>query len=75
MSFTSRFLPCEECGASVERAEAAAHRCDPERRAEYRLFRLREDVAAFEGRLQQWLATSVGRFEQWAAARDVRGAA
>lgn len=72
MPFPSRFLPCEECGASVERTASAAHSCDPERLAEYRLFHLREDVAAFEERLRGWLSSGAGRFEQWVAARDVR---
>jgi hypothetical protein len=70
--FASRYLPCTECGASVERAAADGHRCSPERLAEYRMFALREEIATFEDRLAAWLGTNRGRFDVWLAARQVR---
>jgi hypothetical protein len=71
--FASRYLPCADCGASVERTIAPGHRCSTERLVEFQLFGLREDIAAFEGRLRQYLHTNLGRFEAWLAARQVRG--
>ena len=74
MRFTSRYMPCDDCGGSVERSVAHAHRCDPERLADFRLFHLREEVALFEHDVSEWLRTSTGRFESWLAARQVRQA-
>jgi hypothetical protein len=68
-------MPCEECGASVDVTVVPAHECSPERRADYQLFGLREEVAEFELGLRSYLATSPGRFELWLAARQVRGQA
>lgn len=65
----SRFMPCPECGSSVERAESPRHLCDPERRLDFRLFGLRDEVEAFESELTAYLETPRGRFELWYAAR------
>ena len=73
--FGSRFMPCEACGASVERSVRAWHECSPERRADYELFGLRDEVAQLESTVSRYLATSAGRFESWLAARQVRGQA
>ena len=70
--FTSRFMPCSDCGASVERSVAPGHRCSWERMVEYQMFGLREDIAGFGDRLRHFLQTSGGRFEVWLAARQVR---
>jgi len=70
--FTSRFMPCEDCGESVERSTAPSHRCSSERLVEYRMFGLREEIAGFEDRLEQFLQSGLGRFETWLAARRVR---
>lgn len=72
--FTSRYMPCPECGDSVERLAAEAHRCDPDRLVSYRMFTLREEIAAFESRLHNYLDTGQGRFERWLAARMIRDA-
>ena len=69
--FASRFMPCPECGASVDRHETRPHRCDAERRLDYQMFALRDDVAAFEQRVRAHLDTPLGRFEAWLARRDV----
>jgi hypothetical protein len=57
---------------SVDQAAAELHTCDPERRAEHIMRVLRDDIEAFETRLQEFLAGSHGRFEAWLAARQVR---
>ena len=70
--FASRFLPCPDCGASVDRTEPVAHRCERERLVDFQMFGLRRDVALLEQRLHEHLESSHGRFEVWLAARDVR---
>ena len=71
--FASRFMPCTECGASVERSESLAHRCDPERLLDYEMFGRREEIASFDHGLLHHLESAAGRFETWLAARVVRG--
>jgi hypothetical protein len=71
--FMSRYMPCEECGESIERASAAEHECAPGRRADYQLFGLRGELAQLETEIRRHLATPSGRFETWLAARQVRG--
>jgi len=73
--FRSRFMPCQECGASVERIDLPGHECLPERRAEFQMFGLRGEVAQLESGIRRYLATASGRFESWLAARKVRGQA
>ena len=68
----SRYMPCPECGASVERVEAGAHECDGERQLDFRLFQLREEIVAFDAQLAAWLASARGRFAAWVAERDRR---
>jgi hypothetical protein len=68
----SPYMPCPECGTSVERASAGAHVCDSERVLDFRLFQLREEIAAFDAQLAGWLASSRGRFAAWIAERDRR---
>lgn len=68
----SRYMPCPECGASVDRVEAGAHACDAEQLLEFRLFQLREEIAAFDAQLAAWLASVRGRFAAWLAERDRR---
>ena len=70
--FTSRYMPCADCGESVERAVSSDHRCSAERLVEYRMFALRHDIASFEARLRRFLQSGAGRFEVWLAARQVR---
>lgn len=70
--FVSRFMPCPECGASIDRSLAEAHACEPERRAAYAMLSMRDEVAGFESQFQEYLAGSHGRFEAWLAARHVR---
>lgn len=70
--FSSRFMPCAECGDSVERSIAVDHRCNPDRVTDYRMFELRPQVADFDRQLRSFLASSRGRFETWLAAREVK---
>jgi hypothetical protein len=68
----SPYMPCPECGASVERAEVGAHVCEDERLLDFRLFHLRKEIAAFDAQLATWLASASGRFAAWVADRDRR---
>jgi hypothetical protein len=68
----SRFMPCPDCGSSVERAHAARHRCDPKRRLDFEVFALRHELAAVEAELTAYLETPQGRFELWYAERERR---
>ena len=70
--FRSRYMPCDVCGASVDRTSHQGHECSPERRADYEMFGLRGEVAQLETGIGQYLATASGRFESWLAARQVR---
>lgn len=71
--FGSRFMPCLECGASVDRTGPPGHECSPERLADFQVFGLRDEVAQLEAGIRRYLATASGRFESWLAARRVRG--
>ena len=71
--FRSRFMPCPECGASVDRTLVTVHECSSERAADYQMFGLRDEVARLEAGVLRYLATASGRFESWLAARQVRG--
>ncbi len=75
MVFGSRFMPCAECGASIDRTDLAVHVCSAARRADYQLFGMRDDVARLETDVRRWLLTAAGRFESWLAAQQVRGEA
>lgn len=70
--FWSRYLPCPACGESVDQTAGGGHTCDPERRADFVMFTLRDDIAAFEDNLRSFLNEPHGRFESWLAARQVR---
>jgi hypothetical protein len=65
-------MPCPECGGSVERADVAAHVCEGERLLDFRIFQLREEIAAFDSQFARWLASARGRFAAWIAERDRR---
>ena len=71
--FASRFMPCSDCGESVERSVAPGHRCSSERLVDYQMFGLRGDIAGFDDGWRRFLRTNGGRFEVWLASRQVRG--
>lgn len=70
--FSSRFMPCSGCGASVEREAPHTHECDPERKLDYEMFALRDGVARFDDDLLVFLSSPTGQFETFVAARQVR---
>lgn len=70
--FSSRFMPCPECGASVDRHSELVHVCDIERLLDYRMFGLREEIESLPARFVGFLETPDGQFERWLAARRVR---
>lgn len=67
-----RFMPCPDCGESLDAALRDDHRCDDERWARYQIFQLRDEVAALESQVAEFLASPHGRFELWYAARSRR---
>jgi len=73
--FRSRFMPCRECGDSVDRADLSQHECSRDRWADYQMFALRDEVAQLEIGFCHYVATAPGRFEVWLAARQIRGQA
>jgi hypothetical protein len=66
----SRYTPCTECGTSLDCTVSAPHVCDRERVLDFRLFQLRDEIAAFDAQLAEWLRTARGRFAAWIAERD-----
>ncbi len=71
--FSSRFMPCPECGASVDLTAGPEHECSPERRADFEMVGMRDEIAQLEAGIRSYLHTTAGRFEAWFAARQVRG--
>ena len=65
-------MPCNDCGASVARAERDEHTCAVERRLDYELFQLRGELDGFDEEFGVYLESSVGRFAAWYAARNRR---
>ena len=63
-------LPCPDCGAAVRRGEALEHECDPDRRVEYELLQLRDELDAFDDELAAFLDSPMGRFARYLAERD-----
>ena len=70
--FGSRFMPCPECGESVDREEPGPHVCDPDRLVAHHLFGLRSDVARLEESIAEYLESPSGQYEAWQARRVVR---
>jgi hypothetical protein len=66
----SRYMPCIECGTSLDRTESASHVCDRERVLDFRLVQHRDEIAAFDAQLAEWLRSARGRFAAWIAERD-----
>ena len=72
--FGSNYMPCADCGASVDVTSPTPHECAPERFADFQMFALREDVANLELAYRAFLDSRHGQFEAWLAARQVRAA-
>jgi hypothetical protein len=69
------YRQCEDCGVAVPVNEGDIHECEPERRLEFQLLRLRPGIVAFEADLRAFLASPRGRFELWYAERQRLAAA
>jgi hypothetical protein len=69
--FVSRYMPCESCGESLDRAASDTHECAPEKLADFQMFTMRHDIAELVGRYHDYLRSPHGRFEVWLAARHV----
>jgi hypothetical protein len=67
--FPSRYMPCPECGDSLERRETSNHVCQGERWLDYQMFQLRDEIGRFAAQLGAYLASPRGRFEVWYAER------
>jgi hypothetical protein len=65
----SRYMPCPECGASLGSEDPAEHSCDPTRRVEFQMFRMRAELARLEDEVAEYLRSPEGRFELWYAER------
>jgi hypothetical protein len=61
--------PCPSCGLALATGDEHEHVCDPERRADYLMFQLRDEIAGFERSLREYLTSPHGRFAQWLAER------
>lgn len=68
--FELQYEPCPECGASVASAGTEEHVCEHERRLDYQMLQLREEIGRFEREAGAYLASAHGRFELWYAARE-----
>ena len=66
------FMPCPECGASVEEATKTEHVCDPARRLDFEMFQLRDEVSGLDTQIDAYLSSARGRFEQWYADHERR---
>jgi hypothetical protein len=67
--FPSRYMPCLDCGASLE-CRDDAHECERERWLEFQLFQLRDEVDGFEAKLAAYLTSPRGRFELYYSERE-----
>ena len=67
--FLSRYMPCPECGASLERTDES-HQCEHERRLDFQVFQLRDELERFESELAAYLASPGGRFSAYYAERE-----
>jgi hypothetical protein len=65
-------LPCPSCGESVTRGADAEHVCDLERRLDYIMLAVRDEVDGLEDEIHAWLKSPVGRFAVWLAERERR---
>jgi hypothetical protein len=70
--FPSRYMPCPDCGASVDGRAAGQHVCERERWLDYQLFQRRDEIQRFDGELGAYLCSARGRFELWYAERTRR---
>ena len=65
-------MPCPDCGASVAVASDAEHVCNPDRRLDYELFQLREEISELGTEIGDYLASAPGMFEAWQVEQERR---
>jgi hypothetical protein len=70
--FALRFVPCEDCGASIAKSEYETHVCEPHRRLEYQMILHRDELAGVEDEIRTYFDSPKGRFEAWYAERKRR---
>ena len=70
--FVSRFIPCPDCGATIERQDNERHECDPERRLDHQMSQLSGEIELLEQQVADYLDSPNGRFELWYAQRERR---
>jgi hypothetical protein len=68
--FGSRFMPCSDCGASLDLDERDEHVCERERWLDYQLFQMRDEIDSLSAELGIYLASLPGQFELWYAERE-----
>jgi len=66
----SRYMPCADCGASLAGEDPEDHFCDPVRRVEFQMFRMRAELARLDEDLAEYLRSPQGRFELCYAERQ-----
>ena len=71
--FPSRYMPCPDCGASLEPDERRHHSCERERALDYQMFQLRGQVQGLEQSIDEYLNSPHGKFERWYAERERKG--
>jgi hypothetical protein len=64
-----RYMPCDDCGASLARAERESHVCDPQRQVSFAFVQLREERQGFDEQLRAYLESPRGLFDVWYASR------
>ena len=62
-------MPCPDCGASVA-VVGEEHVCNPERRLDFELFQLRDEITNLDTQIGDYLSSARGQFEQWRAKRE-----
>ena len=62
-------IPCPSCGASIAAADVGDHDCNAERRFDFELFQLRDEVADLGVEIGDYPVSAGGRFEAWQAER------
>lgn len=73
--FWSSYVPCADCGESVDRVAAGSHTCDPQRRLDFQMVAMQRHILSFDTELREYLSSSEGRFQVWLAAQEVRRSA
>lgn len=63
------YMPCDECGVSVDQSRKEFHECDEIKRLDYQMFLLKEEIDSFEDQLKRYLDSKQGQFDMFYASR------